>query len=133
MMTTNWIQKYAKARCGTKQAFRKPGKADEAAMKASLKAGELIVSYQCYDCGRWHIGHADETQILPRLPVVNPPCIICGKEISKRRRRGAGASTQVCSSECGKKKRNRAYKKRKATRQQQEEKSNGSQQDGSQE
>lgn len=113
----NWIRKYAEARCGTKQAFRKPAKADEAALKASLKTGELIISYQCYDCGRWHIGHADETQLLARRQAVNPLCIICGKEISKRRRRRAGASTQVCSSECGKKKRNREYKKRRAARQ----------------
>jgi hypothetical protein len=44
MMTTDWILKYAQARCGTKQAFRKPAKADEAAMKASLKTGQLIIS-----------------------------------------------------------------------------------------
>lgn len=49
MMTTNWIRKFAQARCGTKQAFRKPDKADAAAMEASLKTGELIISYQCYD------------------------------------------------------------------------------------
>ena len=40
---THWIQKFAEARCGTKQAFRKPGKADEAAMKASFKTGPLII------------------------------------------------------------------------------------------
>ena len=42
----DWINKYADARCGTKLAFRKASKADAAAMKASLKTGELIVSYQ---------------------------------------------------------------------------------------
>ena len=109
----DWIRKYAEARCGTKQAFRKASKADAAAMKASLKTGELIVSYQCYDCGRWHIGHADEAQVLARRKPEYPLCIICGKPISKNRRRRAGASTQVCSSACGKKKRHRAYKQRK--------------------
>ncbi len=37
---TDWIQKYAEARCGTKQAFRKASRADNAARKASLKTGE---------------------------------------------------------------------------------------------
>ena len=123
---TDWIQKYSQARCGTKQAFRKASKADVAAMKASLKTSELIVSYQCYDCGRWHIGHADEAQLLARRKPVDPLCVICGKPISKNRRRRAGASTQVCSSECGKKKRHRAYKKRKKEKEQLESGSDGS-------
>ena len=122
---TDWIRKYSQARCGTKQAFRKASKADVAAMKASLKTNELIVSYQCYDCGRWHIGHADEAQVLaPRKPV-DPSCIICGKPISKSRRRRAGASTQVCSSVCGKKKRRRAYRERKKQKEQLESGSDG--------
>jgi len=126
----NWIRKYAEARCGTKRAFRKPAKADEAAMKASLKTGELIISYQCYDCERWHIGHADETQVLARRQALNPLCIICGKEISEIRRtraRSSGNTTDVCSSHCAHQKKRRAKQERRAARQQLEEfKSEGS-------
>jgi predicted RNA-binding Zn-ribbon protein involved in translation (DUF1610 family) len=123
----DWIQKYADARCGTKKAFRKASKADSAAMKASLRTGELIVSYQCCDCGRWHIGHAEEAQVLARRTPVDPLCIICGKPISKSRRRRAGASTQVCSSQCAKRKRRRAYQQRKKKKEQLESDSDGSQ------
>jgi hypothetical protein len=53
-------------RCGRKRKYRRPKLADEAAQRASIKTGELIISYQCYECRQWHIGHADKSQILAR-------------------------------------------------------------------
>ena len=55
-MTSRWLERYHNSRCTRKGGFRTAEFADEMAEKASRKTGELIISYKCYDCGRWHIG-----------------------------------------------------------------------------
>lgn len=90
-------------RCGRKRAYRQAKHADEAAQRASLKTGELIISYQCYECLKWHIGHADQSQILARTSPGYPICEICGRRIEvdrldKAKREGTRITT--CSKAC---------------------------------
>jgi hypothetical protein len=71
-----------------------------------MKTGELIISYQCYDCGKWHIGHADLSQILARIPPNGPLCVICGQRIEATRIEKAerkGNIIQTCSKPCAQK------------------------------
>src|SRR6266478_2095884 len=82
---------------------------------ASLRTGDLIVAYECYDCGKFHIGHADQSQKIVRevaVSSVNSNCRRCNAPISDERRYQAaesGNSTVYCSRKCqdkwGKKKR----------------------------
>ncbi len=51
------------------------------AQECSLKTGQIIVAYQCPDCRRFHIGHADSTQLLVREQELNSlprSCTVCG-------------------------------------------------------
>jgi hypothetical protein len=90
-------------RCGRKRKYRRPKLADEAAQRASIKTGELIISYQCYECRQWHIGHADKSQILARTSPGGPICELCWNRIpverlDKGRRKGTQITT--CSKRC---------------------------------
>jgi hypothetical protein len=113
---TNNLKKAHFGRCARKRRFRNPNIADEFAQQASLRTGELIISYQCYDCGKWHIGHADLSQILARIPPNGPTCIICGQRIPESRIEKAkrwGSPTQACSKPCTQEmRRRRAQQKR---------------------
>lgn len=51
-----------KRRCKGKQALPH-GKAEAVAKKMSKRSGEWLVAYQCYDCGWFHVGHADSTDL----------------------------------------------------------------------
>ena len=82
---TDWIQFAHERRCEGKRAYRTAELADEAAEKASKKLGALILSYECCDCGLWHIGHADSSQEKAHRPVEQLFCVACGEFISKRR------------------------------------------------
>jgi hypothetical protein len=98
MTTPGWLHRQNRARCARKHAFCSAKKADLAAERASRKSGELIISYQCFDCGNWHIGHADQTQILARQPV-GPRCVVCGQTIPDgriARSLSSGNRTQTC-------------------------------------
>ena len=68
---------------GVRQKFRSAKLADALAEKASRETGELIISYQCFDCGKWHIGHADEAQLAARnlAGAKRIFCVICDKLI----------------------------------------------------
>jgi hypothetical protein len=97
------LRKQAITRCDRKRGFWSAKKADELAMKATAKAGQLIVSYQCYECGLWHIGHADLSDILAHRPRGKQKCEVCkrliaGSRMGKARRLGIRITT--CSKAC---------------------------------
>ena len=97
------LQRQALIRCGRKRAYRKPALADEAAWRASTKTGEWIISYQCYECLQWHIGHADKSQILARTSPGRPTCEICWQPIDTNRLEKAerkGICITTCSRAC---------------------------------
>ena len=102
---TDDLRKVHFERCARKRGYSNPDMADELAQKASLRTGDLIISYQCYDCGKWHIGHADLSQILARIPPNGPTCVICGQRIPEARIEKAkrwGSPTRTCSKLCTK-------------------------------
>ena len=55
LQLAHWI------RCGRKLQYSKP-RAYEVAKRATRRTGTLIVPYECFDCARWHIGHAPESE-----------------------------------------------------------------------
>jgi hypothetical protein len=93
-------------RCNRKIAYSSWHKAEERAEKASLRTGDLIIAYQCYDCGKFHIGHADQSQKIVRevsVSSVNSNCPRCTAPISDERRYRAaesGNTTVFCSGKC---------------------------------
>ena len=100
---SRWLKKHHYARCEHKQGFEYPSVADRLAKEASQKTGELIISYQCFDCGLWHIGHADESQRRVRVPLDQALCIVCGTVIPEARLRKAkryGTTTRTCKPGC---------------------------------
>ena len=114
----NVLRKKHFIRCARKIRYRTGERADAAAQRASEKSGELIISYQCFDCGGWHIGHADASQIAARQPV-KPLCVICQQPIPDRRRelaRRAGNFTTTCSLPCAKRLTNQRRKAARASR-----------------
>jgi hypothetical protein len=99
----SWWLKSHHARCEHKQGFEYPSVADRLAKEASQKTGELIISYRCFDCGLWHIGHADESQLRVRLPLDQALCVVCGSVIPEARLRKAkryGTTTRTCKPGC---------------------------------
>ncbi len=101
---TRWLERYHNSRCTRKAGFRTAEFADEMAEKASRKTGELIISYQCYDCGRWHIGHADKSQLAARSLLPGEPlplCAICDRVIPQYRYTSRSPITATtCSKHC---------------------------------
>ena len=91
-------------RCDSKVAHRSMRIAERLAERASLKKGELIITYQCIDCGSFHIGHADLSQRLARAPHVDLPCQHCGATIpdSRNERRRFQSRALYCSDRCQK-------------------------------
>jgi predicted RNA-binding Zn-ribbon protein involved in translation (DUF1610 family) len=76
-------------RCYGKIASRDWNSAELRAERASIRTGDLIVAYRCYDCGWFHIGHADQLQKRireERLKTVNMQCPRCGDLIDDARR-----------------------------------------------
>ncbi|WP_263367966.1 hypothetical protein [Edaphobacter bradus] len=63
-----WTNPASQRRCHGKRRYPSITLAETAAEKASYKTGELILAYQCYDCLRFHIGHADASQKIVRKP-----------------------------------------------------------------
>ncbi len=95
------------ARCFGKREYGSIVVAEQVAEKASCRTGELIIAYQCYDCMRFHIGHADESQKIVRS--LNSPlpflCPNCNGPIPDPRRFAAKESsspTVYCSAKCRK-------------------------------
>jgi hypothetical protein len=100
------LQRQGWIRCTRKRRYRKANLADAAAQRASIRTGELIISYQCYECLQWHIGHADKSQILARTSPGRPICEICAEptpfdRLDKAKRQGRPLTTcsQVCRRE----------------------------------
>jgi predicted nucleic acid-binding Zn ribbon protein len=69
----------------------------------------LIIAYQCFDCLKFHIGHADESQKIVRREAVsrlNTRCPNCNAAIPMERRFQAAESKNdsvYCSAKCAKK------------------------------
>jgi hypothetical protein len=129
---TPWRNKAHEARCEGKHGFKKAEVAEQSAHTASLRTGQLIISYRCYDCGLWHIGHADQSQNqahqtktgIDQQSVVGqgpdkPLCVVCGNEIPMvriSRARECDSDTPVCSEACAKARRNRKIRKKRKAR-----------------
>jgi hypothetical protein len=99
-------------RCIGKQAYRGIRIAEKVAQRDSLRTGELIIAYQCFDCGRFHVGHADRCQHIVRQQVerrgysLPTACPHCGGPISEERRiaaRESGNRNVYCSKKCQRK------------------------------
>jgi len=103
---STWLQTHHQNRCVGKKRFGKPEAADRAAERASRKTGDLIISYKCIDCGRWHIGHADPAQRAARnLPPAPQKvfCVVCGERIPPGRIARAQRHHEIvdtCSKRC---------------------------------
>lgn len=102
-------------RCEGKVAYPSMRLATRLAEKVSLRTGELIISYECVDCGRFHIGHADVSQKLARGIGSLKRCLQCGRSVyeppSKRPDRPA-SPILYCSRDC----RHRAAQRRRTER-----------------
>jgi len=110
-------------RCHGKRKFSAISSAEKVAAQDSAHTGELIIAYKCYDCGLFHVGHADLSQRIAHerslcqghsLPTI---CPHCGKSISEERRvaaRESGNQNVYCSTKCSEKGRKKARHIRKA-------------------
>ena len=86
-----------------KAAYSGMLKAESRAESASGRAGALIIAYECPDCGRFHIGHADLSQRLAREVHVDRGCLRCGSPIHEALRQKAkqwGSPSLYCSALC---------------------------------
>ena len=113
----------ADRRCYGKWAYRKMTVGEKMAQQDSARTGELIIAYQCYDCLRFHVGHADQSQQIVRhqaersdfsLPAA---CPNCEGPIPEERRIAAwesGNPTVYCSKRCQKKCGKKALRTRRA-------------------
>jgi predicted RNA-binding Zn-ribbon protein involved in translation (DUF1610 family) len=93
----------AARRCDSKHAYFKMSPAESNANRATKRTGELIVAYECPDCGRFHIGHADLAERLAREVHVDFPCLQCGgviPEFKKLRAAQWQAQALYCSNVC---------------------------------
>jgi hypothetical protein len=61
-MKQPWRNPATAARCDGKARYNSQDKAQKKARAASLRSGDLIIGYKCFDCGFYHIGHADLSQ-----------------------------------------------------------------------
>lgn len=108
-----WINPAHFSRCHGKRRFHSMVLAERKAEQASLRTGDLILAYECCDCGRFHIGHADPSQTLARTPRIDHPCKQCGGAIpafKKQRARFFQGVAVYCSDRC---KKNAAKKRHK--------------------
>jgi hypothetical protein len=102
-------------RCAGKRRYFSMRKAEIAADRATDRARELIIAYQCPDCEKFHIGHADTAQLLARDGQRAPTCLFCDQPISLARREKAtanGSEITYCSRACQKKARKRRRERR---------------------
>jgi DNA-directed RNA polymerase subunit RPC12/RpoP len=116
---TDWLQRQHQKRCGDKAAYRTAELADKKAERVSRKTGELIISYQCIDCGRWHIGHADQTQHEIRHAPSKLICVECGQPMSTERlldMQRNGIALVTCSARCSRRRARRGQRARRRVR-----------------
>lgn len=97
----------ALGRCDRKRVYLTMARAERVAERQSLQSGELLLAYPCFDCGRFHVGHADlSQQIIRQEPVkaLNVCCPRCQKPVPEERRAAAtasGAAVVYCTRRCG--------------------------------
>ena len=104
MIWGEW-QNPALRRCDSKLAYRSLNLAAARAEQASNRTGELIIAYTCFDCGAFHIGHADLSQQLAHSVLLEPGCRQCGQTIpvaKKRKTRFYSVKPIYCSVRCQK-------------------------------
>lgn len=84
-----WINPDHFQRYRGNHVYRTMARAEIEAERASKRTGELILAYTCFSCRRVHIGHADLSQQLARVPHVARPCQRCqaerGREVTPER------------------------------------------------
>jgi hypothetical protein len=105
MPKSEWIHPAHFRRCEGKRSFRSLAKAEIEAARASSKTGQLILTYPCFDCGWVHVGHAELSQRLARLPHLFRPCQQCGgviPESKKQKAKQFQAVALYCSDRCQK-------------------------------
>lgn len=111
----------AENRCHGKQAHRSMYVAESIAQRYSLKQNELLIAYECFDCGYFHLGHADQAQLIVRQTreLVGVCCPRCKGDVPEERRIAAASNrspTVYCSKKCkqkfGKKRRAKARAER---------------------
>jgi hypothetical protein len=66
-----------KSRCDVKVAYLSMDIAEVKACSATRRAGQLIIAYECFDCGAFPIGHPDLSQSLahPKKVMIKTPPI----------------------------------------------------------
>jgi hypothetical protein len=99
-------------RCDSKATYRNGKIAATVARKVSQRIGELVIAYECFECGCWHIGHADQAQLNARTPVSKASCRVCWQPIPEHKVEQAKyckTKPLYCSKSCSK----RARKQRK--------------------
>lgn len=120
---SHWRNIWTASRCGRKLRYSEQ-RAIKAAEEISLRSREHLIAYQCFDCGAWHVGHADGIQrkllgqdwrSLPKAPKAPPYPVTgrcaapdCGADI--RGLMKMGTPMKYCSKAC----RRRAVRKRKS-------------------
>ncbi len=122
----NGLKRAHRSRCERKQGFAYVSVAVRVAREMSRKKGELFMAYECFDCGQWHIAHADNTQkaLLPPLNEILSLteemifCPECGAVITKKRLHQLKASQEspTCSKACSVKRSKRGQRGRRAKR-----------------
>ncbi len=103
MTLAHWKNPAHFRRCESKRAYPSLGEAEVQAARASDRTGELILAYTCCDCGSAHIGHADLSQQLARVPHMDRPCLHCGGTIPEAKKLKAArlhAQALYCSDRC---------------------------------
>jgi predicted RNA-binding Zn-ribbon protein involved in translation (DUF1610 family) len=93
----------ATRRCDPKVAYPRNSTAERMAQRASRKTGQLIIAYECPDCGQFHIGHADDSQHFARRRHIDLPCQNCGDVIPAHKKEKAArwrGRALYCSDKC---------------------------------
>ena len=96
---------FSSRRCAGKTRFPNMARAERRAEALSIRTGDLILAYECADCGRFHVGHADLSQRLARAIHVDRNCLRCGKPIYETLQQKAkrwGSPSLYCSAGCRK-------------------------------
>jgi hypothetical protein len=120
MAATGWKNPAHFKRCDGKRGYSSLRKAELQAERASARSEDLIIAYTCLDCGYFHIGHADLSQQIIRVPLALRPCQHCGEPIPEAKILKAKRfhwTALYCSDQCQKK----AQRKRKSIRKRQRE------------
>jgi len=91
-------------RCDQKRAYSSMKVAEVQACKATSRTRELIIAYECPDCGQFHIGHADRSQQLARMPRTPSLCKFCKMvpipEWKKQKAANYNSVALYCSDAC---------------------------------